>query len=335
VGVDKVIVFTGAGMSVPLGLPTTTDFLSDLRQGQAQVTASVCSYLDSVGSSRGQDIEWILSELERFSNGAGFIEENLQAFANGNSNASAGLPHMKNVITAWRKHAKNELTRIKKILYKKLQSFDVEVACELYENLIRQLKVVHPEASFSVITTNYDLTFDTFIEEADLGKLYTKNFNTSFRGNIYDPSEAFRWEMDSIEYLKIHGSLDWHPGRRGCSRSGVATTPENPDEMHILYPGFKGAPESEPFISLSGKLARRLNEATHAYVIGFAFRDAHINAMFENAMALRKDLAVTHVNPSPIDEYPAESAVRRFNSSFENFKIVQNSVSVSEEPLPI
>lgn len=332
---DRVVVFTGAGISAPLGLPTTVEFLSDIRQGQLPVTESVCNYLASAKSSRGEDIEWILSELERFSTGAGFIEANLVKLAVGNPNAAAGVGHMTSTISDWRNQARREISRIKKILFRRLQSFDVGKAFDLYLNIIKQLQKRHAGGSISVITTNYDLTFDTFIDELDPAELGIAGFNTSFVGNAYDPRENFSWETDVIEYLKVHGSLDWHCGRKGCRKSGVATTPENPDEMHILYPGFKDIPSAEPFISIGGKLNRRLNSATHVYVVGFAFRDAHINTMFENALSLRKDLNVLQINPSSLKNYPVESAVSRFDSAFDNFQIIQKKVEVGVDPLPL
>lgn len=333
--IEKVVIFMGAGVAVPLGLPTTIEFMAGIKEGQKTVTERVCAHLGagSSKSSRGEDIEWILGELERFSSGVGFIEENFPYLANGNSNAMAGVAHMSAVISRWKLDAKQEITRIKKLLYKKLIKFDDAVASKLYLAIIKQLRARHASSSISVITTNYDLTFDTFIDDVDRGSVGIKNFDTSFKGNNYDNKETFEWNPETIEFLKIHGSLDWHINSRKCAKVGVATVPDEPDDLPILYPGFKGAPKKEPFISLHGKVTRRLNQADHVYVLGFAFRDDYINGIFENALGLRPDLKVYHINPSKMEDYPEESSVPKFKKMFTNFEIVQKGVEVSDSPI--
>ncbi len=75
------------------------------------------------------------------------------------------------------------------------------------------------------------------------------------------------------------------------------TVPDDPDQMAILYPGFKGVPEVEPFVSLHGRLSTRLADADVVIVIGFAFRDAYINSVFENTMRLKPSLRVLNSIP--------------------------------------
>jgi hypothetical protein len=333
----KVVVFTGAGVAVPLGLPTTVQFMDAIKEGQLAVTRQISSYLGTgvPKSSRGEDVEWILGELERFSVGTSFIEENLNNFSGGNNTVLSYVPHIQGVIRQWKVDARGEITRIKKIIYRKLISYDSKKTHDLYRALIKQLKRRHPHASFSFITTNYDLTFDEFIEDVDRDDIGVDDFDINFRNGRYNnKDDTFDWQPKIIEYLKIHGSLDWHINTRKCSRSGIATTPDNPDDLPILYPGFKGAPQNEPFVSLHGKLARRLNQAEIVYVIGFAFRDDYINAIFENTMRLRDELAVYHINPSKIDAYPEESLVPKFQKNFSNFHVVQKGIELSDEPLP-
>lgn len=59
--IEKVLVFTGAGASVPLGLPASTGFIDDVKSGMRPITNQVMGYL---GKAYSDDIEWILSTLE-------------------------------------------------------------------------------------------------------------------------------------------------------------------------------------------------------------------------------------------------------------------------------
>ena len=61
-GPRKVVIFTGAGVCVPLGLPTTTGFSDDVNKNAPPITLSLVKYLRT-GSN---DIESILSSLESF-----------------------------------------------------------------------------------------------------------------------------------------------------------------------------------------------------------------------------------------------------------------------------
>ena len=136
--------------------------------------------------------------------------------------------------------------------------------------------------------------------------------------------------------MKVHGSVDWHRDTRGnCSRSMSSTIPDDPDQMAILYPGFKGVPDIEPFTSMHSKLNIRLFEATKIIVIGFAFRDLYINNIFENVMRLRKDSKIFYFNPLKIEEFPDDSQVPYFIKNYASFEHIRMAVEIKEKPLSL
>lgn len=334
---QKILIFTGAGASVPLGLPASTGFVEDIRSGMRTVTSSVIDYL---GDGPSEDIEWILSALESFRSEVSCTEHMLPLLVGGHPHAEAGEPHIKTRLGEFKDDASFELRRIKKLLFDRLNKYEPDQAASLYSSLIAQIRKRYSNASISLITTNYDLTVETSIEHGknDWKSLGIESFNFGFSNRfgrpIYDPSQDFGWIPSVVEYLKIHGSLDWHPGAQGnCSRSMSVTAPDDPDRMVILYPGFKGVPEKEPFISLHGRLHRRLSEADVVLVIGFAFRDAYVNSMFENTLRLRKDVHMLYFNPLPLDEHPAGSAAPRFAVQYPRFVHHASRFECTDSPL--
>ena len=62
---------------------------------------------------------------------------------------------------------------------------------------------------------------------------------------------------------------------------------EDPKKHSILYPGFKGEPDEEPFIKFHEHLRAVVSNAAAAIFIGFAFRDEYINTILSG---LRSDI---------------------------------------------
>ena len=337
----KILVFTGAGMSVPLGLPTTTDFMVAVNNGIGQITRYIIEYLGSSGS----DIEWLLSTLESFKSETAlteFLLEKIKASYASNSNIQEASKVFGGQISSFKSQAASEITRIKKIIFDQLSQYQPEQALALYINLIKEIKGIFSDAALSIITTNYDLTFETAIESsqekwanADINDV-DFGFSIQFGRPIYNPSQDFNWNPTTIEYLKIHGSVDWHRDAKGkCSRSMSNTVPDDPDQMAILYPGFKGVPELEPFISMHGRLSTRLSEADLIIVIGFAFRDTYINNIFENILRIRKNIEVLYFNPVKIDKFPKNSMVPYLINNYSNFRHIERGIGISEKSLQL
>lgn len=335
----KILIFTGAGISVPLGLPTSTGFINQIDQGSNPITGQVRSYL---GKTSSDDVEWILSTLESFCTEVAFTEHLIPFLSQGNPHATNGQSYIKNQFTRNKREAALEIKRIKKVIFEKLSSFNQENAVIMYRGLLSELKELYPEASISIATTNYDITFETAIEVLgdELKKFGIEDveygFSPKFGRPVYDSSKNLKWNSSTLEFLKVHGSLDWHRDSQGrCSRSGSTTVPDDPDQMAILYPGFKGVPEIEPFVSLHSRLNQRLAEADIVFVVGFAFRDAYINNMFENILRLRKGVKVYYYNPLSLEEHPEGSMAPRLASHYESFQHVKEGIEVSESPLKI
>ena len=333
----KVLLFTGAGMSVPLGLPSTIDFMESVNSGLQPVTRHIINHLNSSG--HGNDIEWILSELQSFKNGGSLIEFLIPHAATDQSGRN-GVNSITTGISNLRFQCDSELVRIKKIIFDKLIRYKSDDASSLYVNVVRELKDFFKDIRISIVTANYDLTFEDAFEsresffESEGIKDIDFSFRTKNSRTVYDPSHEFDWRVGYIEYLKLHGSLDWHHDARGiCTRNGSVTMPDKPDEMAILYPGFKGVPDKEPFITLHNKFDLRLHQADEVIVVCFAFRDSYINNIFERMLRAKPDSNVYVINPVKKENFPPDSQIPWFVNNFKNFKLVNRKVEISETPL--
>ena len=334
----KVLLFMGAGAGVPLGLPTSTQFVHDVEAGAQPITNHVRTYL----GTQADDIEWVLSALEEFKSQTDFTEHLLPHLVGGVANSDVITKQLLKNLATFRRQAAQELVRLKKRIFARLNEFKPEDAVRLHIGLLQWVFRQFEPCAVSVMTTNYDLTFEVAVENAgnELANLGIEDvdygFSMKFGRPIYDAQRDSGWQQSTLEFLKLHGSLDWHrDSQEQCSRSMSSTVPDDPDQMPILYPGFKGVAAVEPFVSLHGRLNKRLVEADVAVVIGFAFRDAYINALFDNVLRLRSDLRVLYFNPLTLDKHPKESMAPRFHTDYSAFSHTESALALSDPPLTL
>lgn len=332
--IQKICLFTGAGIGSPLGLPTTVGFESTIKGINSELLLLLRSYLNN---SKGipDDIEKILYALEEFVKENGFINHILKT----NTNNSSTYVDVQNGLAYYKQLSISAIRQIKSDLFDLLDKFDANDAFELYFSILSEIKGSFPDASISIFTTNYDLTFENAFDENDkLESIGIKKIEYGFANKrnkmVYDPSINFEWDHAILEYKKLHGSLDWNTDRNNhCVRSGIGQRPSNPEIMPLLYPGFKGIPTDDLFINLHDWLLERIGEAELLIVIGFAFRDQYINNIFDFSLRKNKKLEVLFYNPSEIDMFPPDSDVKTFLKKYTNFKHIKNKIEIGPNPL--
>src|SRR6185437_2388953 len=156
-GPTKVLIFTGAGAGVPLELPTSTGFGDDVIAGGVAVTRFAIQYL---GGESGKDIERILATLASFADETGFVEYLLP-----NITGALAAQTQQQLVT-YKSTARAEIKRIKKLIFDKLGRYNHAKAVAVYRGLLTELKTRYGNVAVSIITTNYDLTFEnTFVEQ--------------------------------------------------------------------------------------------------------------------------------------------------------------------------
>lgn len=350
----KIVIFTGAGIGVPLNLPISTGFAETIDQIKEFNLNDVFGYL---GQSCN-DIEKILFALEELNK-----EDNLtfNIFKNTVEKISDGVPIPEGVpiihkLNTFKFDVNRAITQIKKDIFKRLKSFDTEAAFSLYYNLLSELTTTYSGYEIFFYTTNYDLSLeDAYTQHPEKWeKIGIKDINFLFsedRGKYILKPEKLDENNGVIKYIKIHGSLDWHfDNANNITRSCVGTTPDDPNSVPLIYPGYKGFIENEPFKSFHDRLALDMNEAYAAIFIGFAFRDQYINFILESALKRRKKergngLYIHCFNPAPLSDYPSDSRLPYFANTYpdfffhypEGFQIKENPLSplsALHQPLP-
>lgn len=117
-------------------------------------------------------------------------------------------------------------------------------------------------------------------------------------------AEFFDAELSGLACLyRLHGSLSWiKTGGEIVNQRHCAKT----SRPHIyIPPGFKGEPNleehGEPIYQAHQHLLRALATASRCIVIGYSFRDPHINVEVQKALYSNKNLTILVVDPNVPD----------------------------------
>jgi hypothetical protein len=332
--IKKICVFTGAGMSYPLGLPITSGF----EQTLAKIPEQLARYVKGHLGESAKDIEKVLYALEDL-----VKTDNLQSYIIRASSNTSPFNQFTRFSDELKIEAREAIRAIKTDIFKVLKPKDNKQAYILYSKLMLEIKQQYESVAFSFFTTNYDCTFEHAmydfgdVLQTELGISDIKyGFGTPKHGrHIFTPEENFKWDPTLLEYHKLHGSLDWTRDAKGnCLRAGSELDPADAAAMPLLFPGYKGTPEQEPFISLHERLYLRLNQASVIFAIGFAFRDPYINTLFEFALRTNESLEVFCFNPASEEELPADSSIPRLASRYKDrFHHIKSAIEVSDNPL--
>lgn len=171
------------------------------------------------------------------------------------------------------------------------------------------------EARVEVFTTNYDLVIEYAIEEGDL-PISSGRIPSPLRPKL--GVEAWT-DLESRErglLTKLHGSVDW--SRQGEDILVGNSLYKGDHRKHvIIYPGFKGAPAAEPFLSFHRHFGRVARAAAAAVFVGFGFRDDYINDVLRSSLPLSTPVLV--INPEQDLPLPFDDAhkVTRLDQGFD------------------
>lgn len=171
-----------------------------------------------------------------------------------------------------------------------------------YNELIGWIGGTQRQNPVEIFTTNYDLLFEDSFEKARAP--YFDGFSGG-HAPFFDPATVAcddlpaRWSR----LWKLHGSLGWalEDGAVIRGRGRVATELVYPD--HLKYDLTQKQPYSALFERLKNFL---LTPDTLLITTGFSFRDAHINAVLDEALAANANSAIFAFQYQKLkDEQPA------------------------------
>jgi hypothetical protein len=273
---SKILVLTGAGASVPFGMPTMAEFRVHLSSGMIDQISEM---------KKGFDLEVLLGVLTFYEQiGDRFPGDPLlqSAFH------QAGYPLGSNA-----RALKNDIFDKIIDLYGELSPQLREKAGQIYLPLFNDLLCYcgNQPSVLPIFTTNYDLTFE---EIRILDKNFTLNNGLQNAGHNDEwASENYRGARDyKFAIFRLHGCSHWMRNKNN-SRIVFQPAPDRKDlarkEPAVLYPlvGKEVAVSEEPFATGYSYLRECLRAARVILIIGYSGRDPLIQQYI--AESLRHD----------------------------------------------
>lgn len=338
----SVIIFAGAGASKavnPKEYPTTVEFFDGLPDDikTATLFTLALKYLRRHGRDIVVDIEqvlWVLQELKSFLDSirdtdtvSGWFLHNNRF--GGSIGANLNYQQLFDAAPKVESRLTDLIDAVDRRVYD-LYAREPQPA-ELEANWLPLLRALLPVSErLEVFTTNYDINIEVALDilarDAKLPQI-----DTGRRGAIQRHLDERVWSAAPSRservvglLTKLHGSVDWG---RGPSKIYVGDPlfKGTHDKHVIVYPGFKGVPQSEPFNTFHNHLAASVSTATHLVFIGFAFRDEYINGILERLTSPSARVIIVNPNDTPDQPYVSERVihVRDFFTAESATKVMQ------------
>jgi len=150
------------------------------------------------------------------------------------------------------------------------------------KNWLRLLTpIVIPDHRVDIITTNYDRVIETALRKIRAGMELVDAGLVDDTDRAVEPERwlnAMSTDAGHGMLTKLHGSIDWRWDGDSILQGGPREY--SGKENVIIYPGYRGAPSGSPFDVFHDYFGWALEKADIVIVIGFAFRDEHLNSIF-------------------------------------------------------
>ena len=286
-----ILVFVGAGGSAavdPEQYPTTVEFFNRLPNNitRDSLFSLIHEFLEYQKDEQTIDIEeilWTLDELRDYCETVLNTETISGWLMVGNriNRVIENAPGLSELLNGMRRLEERQIETLKHKINVLVYDFYATIPSD--DKLSDWIQLIQGltehELPVEIFTTNYDRVLETAIK---VGKI---NVETGRRPDDVQPIQDMTiWDNPGRpltrkrgRLTKLHGSVDWQRNQEGIIiRTGSAL--ENEEHL-ILYPGYKGEPNEEPFTKFHEHLQAVVQQASAAIFIGYAFRDAYINAI--------------------------------------------------------
>ncbi|MFH1700533.1 MAG: SIR2 family protein [Candidatus Zixiibacteriota bacterium] len=320
---SPIILFLGAGASVPLGKPTMKEFVTKLEQLIPRYNKR-SQIFHKIAAFRNKDLEEILGDLEKL--------HSLQ-YINSFNIRSLGLTtddksYEDLLIEIDNTEVDALISIIKHEIIKEYRELEEKSVLQVYEPLFETIfSSIGPRKHFlPVFTTNYDLAVEEFcrLKMQDYGLtngIEADHFSKEFFWNpsIFQSLSLIEGRRQ-IVLFKLHGSVDWIRLR---TSGKIVKSPSMYDRLDskvyqnvIIYPTGDKIAIDEPFVTNYRYLTKCCEKAKLMIVIGYSFRDyGTINALV-NAFDLNRGFYMILISPHAEDVL--QSIPHEFTFNFVN-----------------
>ncbi len=157
-----------------------------------------------------------------------------------------------------------------------------------------------------IATLNYDQLVET--------SLANINRNVDFGLTYWNEKRFVRFHGKSLKLLKLHGSTNWFVQKHDEIWIGEPNASVFPSSRAMIFGGQsdKLVPYG-PFLHLRHQFDQFLQASSVLLVVGYSFRDLHLNALIRSWIATRQNGKIIIVDPGD------------FDGDREVFRYIQNS----------
>lgn len=176
----------------------------------------------------------------------------------------------------------------------------------LFESLYKHL-TIQPESteyldsmvSSDDVTVIASLNYDLAIEAS----AKSMGLEVDYGLDRWDQQKKVSWRGNSdVKLLKLHGSLNWTGSLEDITiRHDEIKSHES---RVMIFGGVSNKLSAEgPFLQFLGKLENALNDAEVIVIIGYSFRDAHINSLLQRRRLNKRKTKMIVIDPKPVALY--------------------------------
>ena len=283
---DDLLIFSGAGISKPLGIPDMYSFVEEFESEIEKGMRDKKDLLDKIINNEKIDLEELLRRLNRMSE---LLEdETYLRMVNPGDDEKMIFSEIKEL-----------KEKLMDFVYEKCSSFDEEVAQRIFKQLL-DLKDLFLHDRLKIFTTNYDICAESTYEKQNIA--CTTGFKMRGMYPIWDRT-AFKDPSYEIHIYKLHGSITWFKHGDQITQlppidRKISSSRGDEFTVQMLYPLTGKEVFKPPFSELQYYLQKMLESCSMCIVIGYSFRDDSINSIFSNASKENKDLKIIVIDPN-------------------------------------
>jgi len=320
---NKIGFFFGAGTSMALGLPGIEKLTNHVIDNLSETNKGFINLVkEELGSN--STIEDILNHIR-------LIREITKEEENKLYNTISGTT------------AKSIDIEICNIIYDHLSTEENKVLTDPSKILITKkffswLNLLNLSSVAEVFTPNYDLIFESSLEELQLPFFdgFVGSNEPFFLPESIEKNNSKNYPPQSwIRIWKIHGSLGWFwkecNGKYSVVRLGRNAKTESNGKEIVIYPSKEKYESSrkQPFLSYLDRLKNSLVESDGLFIFcGYSFGDEHINEIIFNGLKFNKRLHVIIFlyDEEPINKIKTEADLLLNMTILSPTKLISNGV---------
>jgi SIR2-like domain len=146
----------------------------------------------------------------------------------------------------------------------------------------------------TIATLNYDRTIELACETA--GVRCSTGIERWIKG------KGWAWPRKGVRLLKLHGSIDWawEQERRPLAlpQNKIVVTDDQDKPPALIFGRRAKLQAKGPFLALLAEFERRLGRSSQLVVIGYSFRDDHVNEVLRRWTGDDQRRTILVVDPS-------------------------------------